>query len=41
MVSLILYSRSNTKQDIDLRIHNILGEVIFTETLTEFSGGLQ
>jgi hypothetical protein len=29
---------SNTKQDIDLRIHNVLGEVIFTETLTEFSG---
>ena len=29
---------SNTKQDIDLRIHNVLGEVIFSETLTEFSG---
>ena len=29
---------SNSKQDIDLRIHNVLGEVIFTETLTEFSG---
>ena len=29
---------SNTKQDIDLRIHNILGEVIFSETLEYFSG---
>ena len=29
---------SNTKQDIDLRIYNIIGEEIFTETLTEFSG---
>ena len=29
---------SNTNQDIDLRIHNVLGEVIFSETLTEFSG---
>jgi hypothetical protein len=29
---------SNTKQDIDLKIHNVLGEVIFSETLTEFSG---
>ena len=29
---------SNTKQDIDLRIHNVLGEVIFSETLTDFSG---
>jgi len=29
---------SNTKQDIDLRIHNVLGEVIFSEKLTDFSG---
>ena len=29
---------SNTKQDIDLRIHNVLGEVIFSESLTDFSG---
>ena len=29
---------SNTKQDIDLRIHNVLGKIIFSETLTEFSG---
>ena len=29
---------ASTLQDIDLRIHNVLGEVIFTETLTEFSG---
>ena len=29
---------SNTKQDIDLRIHNVLGEVIFIESLTDFSG---
>ena len=29
---------SNTKQDIDLRIHNIFGEVIFSETLEYFSG---
>ena len=29
---------SNTKQDIDLKIHNVLGEVIFSKTLTEFSG---
>ena len=29
---------SNTKQDIDLKIHNVLGEVIFTETLSDFSG---
>ena len=29
---------NNTKQDIDLRIHNVLGEEIFNETLTDFSG---
>ena len=29
---------SNTKQDIDIRIHNIIGEEIFSETLTDFSG---
>ena len=29
---------SNTKQDIDIRIHNILGEIIYSETLAYFSG---
>ena len=29
---------SNTKQDIDLRVHNILGEVIFSESLKDFNG---
>jgi hypothetical protein len=29
---------SNTKQDIDLRVHNVLGEVIFSESLKEFNG---
>tara|TARA_B110000003_G_scaffold240932_1_gene247881 strand:- start:1182 stop:2642 length:1461 start_codon:yes stop_codon:yes gene_type:complete len=29
---------SNTKQDIDLRVHNVLGEVIFSESLKDFNG---
>ena len=29
---------SNTKQDIDLRVHNILGEVIFSESIKDFNG---
>ena len=30
--------KSYTKQDIDLRVHNVLGEVIFSESLKEFNG---
>ena len=29
---------SNTKQDIDLRVYNILGEVIFSDSLKDFNG---
>ena len=29
---------SNRKQDIDLRVHNVLGEVIFSESLKDFNG---
>ena len=29
---------SNTKQDIVLKVHNVLGEVIFSESLKDFSG---
>tara|TARA_B110000003_G_scaffold39408_1_gene36211 strand:+ start:1016 stop:4798 length:3783 start_codon:yes stop_codon:yes gene_type:complete len=29
---------SNTNQDIDLRVHNVLGEVIFSESLKNFNG---
>ena len=29
---------TNTKQDIDLRVHNVLGEVIFSESLKNFNG---
>ena len=29
---------TNTKQDIDLRVHNVLGEVIFSESLKDFNG---
>ena len=29
---------SNTKQDIDVRVHNVLGEVIFSESLKDFNG---
>ena len=30
--------KSNTKQNIDLRVHNLLGEVIFSESLKDFNG---
>ncbi len=29
---------TNTKQDIDLRVHNVLGELIFSELLKDFNG---
>ena len=29
---------TSTKQDIDLRVHNVLGEVIFSESLKKFNG---
>ena len=29
---------TNTKQDIDLRIHNVLGELIFSESLKDYNG---
>ena len=30
--------KSNTKQNIDLKVHNLLGEVIFSESLKDFNG---
>ena len=29
---------TKTKQDIDLRIHNVLGELIFSEALKDYKG---
>ena len=29
---------TNTKQDVDLRVHNVLGKVIFSESLKDFNG---
>tara|TARA_Y100001978_G_scaffold139411_1_gene124653 strand:+ start:988 stop:2016 length:1029 start_codon:yes stop_codon:yes gene_type:complete len=29
---------TNTKKDIDLRVHNVLGELIFSESLKDFNG---